>query len=78
MPSITITLLVAAFMGLFLGAGAALVRELCDRRIRSAYDLEQIMGLPVLATLEAIGTDVANMTERMMIGKSQRRFLPRK
>ena len=76
-PSVKITLLVAAFMGLFLGAGAALVHEFYDRRIRSARHLEQIMGLPVLATLEAIGTDVADMTERMMIAKSQQRFLPR-
>jgi succinoglycan biosynthesis transport protein ExoP len=77
MPSITITLLVAAFIGLFLGAGTALIRELYDRRIRSEYDLEQITGLPVLATLEAIGTDVSDMTERIMIAKSQQRFLPR-
>lgn len=78
MPSITITLLVAAFMGMFLGACAALVREFYDRRIRSVHDLEQIMGLPVLATLEAIKTDVAEITERMMIGTPRQRFLPRK
>lgn len=76
-PSTTITLLVASFVGMFLGACAALVRELYDRRIRSAFDLEQIVGLPVLATLESLGKDVADMTERMMIARSNARFLPR-
>lgn len=50
-PRILLNLLLSIFLGTLLGVGAALMSELYDRRIRSTEDLEQVLGLPVLAVL---------------------------
>ena len=46
-------ILASVLVGLLLGAGAALLRELTDRRIRSTTDLNDGVGVPVLAVLAA-------------------------
>jgi len=48
-PKPAITLLLATLIGLLLGAALALCWEWLDRRIRSGDDLEQDLGLAVLA-----------------------------
>lgn len=48
-PKPTMTLLLATLTGLLLGAALALCWEWLDRRIRSGDDLEQDLGLAVLA-----------------------------
>jgi succinoglycan biosynthesis transport protein ExoP len=50
-PKVLLNTLLAIFMGSFLGVGAAVVRELLDRRIRSADDLAEMLQLPVLAVM---------------------------
>jgi chain length determinant protein EpsF len=50
-PKVLLNTLIAIFLGTLLAVGAALVLELLDRRVRSAEDLEQSLGLPVLADL---------------------------
>ncbi len=50
-PKILLNTLLAVFLGTLLGVGAALAMELADRRIRSRQDIEQALGLPVLAEL---------------------------
>ena len=52
-PKRMLNILLSMFVGLLLGVGSALLLELSQRRIRSADDLNQTLGIPVLATLEA-------------------------
>lgn len=50
-PNVTLNLGVGAMLGLLLGFGAALLREIADRRVRSERDIEAELGLPVLGEL---------------------------
>ncbi|WP_101048430.1 chain length determinant protein EpsF [Macromonas nakdongensis] len=50
-PKVFLNLLVSVFLGTLLGVGLALVLELIDRRVRSAEDLTETLGLPLLATI---------------------------
>ena len=52
-PKLLLNTLLAIFLGTLLGVGAALAMELKDRRIRSRQDIEDALGLPVLAELKA-------------------------
>lgn len=51
-PKMLINVLIAAVAGLILGIGAALVIELLDQRVRSAGNLGELFGLPVLGVIE--------------------------
>ena len=50
-PKILLNVLVAVFLGTLLGVGLALMRELGNRRVRSAEDLMEVIGLPLLASI---------------------------
>lgn len=50
-PKVFLNLLVSVFLGTLLGVGLALLLELMDRRVRSAADLTETLGLPLLATI---------------------------
>ena len=52
-PKFILNTVLAIFLGTLLGVGAALALELTDRRIRSRQDIEDALGLPVLAELRA-------------------------
>lgn len=52
-PRILLNLFLGVFIGTVLGIGAALVRELSDRRLLSRADLEQMPGFLILAELPA-------------------------
>ncbi len=52
-PKIKLNLLISIFLGLMLGSGLALVLELVNRRVRSADDLTDMIGLQVLASISA-------------------------
>ena len=52
-PKIKLNLLISIFLGLMLGSGLALMLELVNRRVRSADDLTDMIGLPVLASISA-------------------------
>jgi polysaccharide biosynthesis transport protein len=52
-PKLFLNIALAIFLGTMLGIGAALLRELVDRRIRSREDIEQMLNLNVLAELGA-------------------------
>jgi len=52
-PKPVMTTLLATIIGLLLGTAIALCREWLDQRIRSAQDLEQGLGLAVLAQIPA-------------------------
>lgn len=51
-PNLRLNLAMAIFLGTLLGIGVALLAELFDRRVRSAKDLVDIIGAPVLGTFE--------------------------
>ena len=50
-PRLSLNLALAVFLGALLGIGLALIREMTDRRVRSAYDLVAVLGAPVLGVL---------------------------
>ncbi|WP_411881540.1 chain length determinant protein EpsF [Polaromonas sp. YR568] len=52
-PRLLLNLLIAAFGGTLLGIACALLLELTNRRVRSAEDLVQMLGLPVLASISS-------------------------
>ena len=54
-PKIVLNTLVSIFLGIVLAAGVALFMELRDRRIRSAEDAVDALGLPVLGSLPKPG-----------------------
>lgn len=50
-PRLRLNLALAVALGTLLGIGLALLREMTDRRVRSAYDLVAVLGAPVLGVL---------------------------
>ena len=50
-PRVFLNIIVAVFLGLLLGVGIALLLELTNRRVRSAEDLAELIGLPLLAAI---------------------------
>jgi len=52
-PRVLLNVLVSIFLGALLGLGLALLLELTNRRVRSAQDLMDALGLPVLGTVGA-------------------------
>lgn len=54
-PKVFLNLLVAVFLGTFLGIGLALLLELAKRRIRSMEDLMDVLEMPVLGSIAHIG-----------------------
>ncbi len=51
-PRMLLNLLLALVVGSILGIAAAIVMELLDQRVRSADDLAQLFGLPLLGVIE--------------------------
>lgn len=68
-PRLLVNLLIAAFGGTLLGIACALLLELANRRVRSAEDLVQMLGLPVLASISS-STGAARLTgpRRLALG----------
>lgn len=50
-PRVLLNILAAIFLGTLLGIGLALLLELTNRRVRSANDLLEALGLPVLGSV---------------------------
>lgn len=51
-PKLVLNSLLALVVGLLLGVGGAVILELFDRRVRSASDLADAIGLPVLGVIK--------------------------
>lgn len=56
-PGALLLMLAALIGGLIVGTGLALLAELRDRRVRSAADLFELVGLPVLGEIPAFGNN---------------------
>ena len=54
-PRKALTLALAAILGLLAGSGFVLARELLDRKIRTASDVEEQLALPVLGVVPDAG-----------------------
>ena len=50
-PKVFLNILVSIFLGTLLGVALALMLELANRRVRSAQDLVDALGLPLLGTI---------------------------
>ena len=50
-PKLLLNIALAMFFGTLLGVGFGFLSEMTDRRVRSAEDISEILGLPVLATV---------------------------
>ena len=55
-PKIPLNIVLSVFVGLLLGAGAALLMEMMNRRVRSRDDLSYAAEVPVLAEIARIST----------------------
>jgi chain length determinant protein EpsF len=53
-PKYFLNLLVGIFLGGVLGVGAALAREITDRRLREASELSPLLGVPLFASIPGI------------------------
>lgn len=68
-PRLLVNVLIAAFGGTLLGLACALLMELANRRVRSAEDLVQMLGLPVLASISSsMGAAKLSGPRRLALG----------
>ena len=54
-PRVFLNILVSIFLGTMLGVGLALALELLNRRVRSADDLTEALGIPLLGSIAHVG-----------------------
>lgn len=53
-PKVLLNIILSFFLGGMLGVGSALLAELMDRRVRSAFDISEVLGVPVFAVVSAL------------------------
>ena len=68
-PRTTLNLLLSLFVGTLLGVGVALLKELFDRRVRSAAELVQVLEIPLLGVL-------ARKSSGRLFGRKETAALP--
>lgn len=54
-PKVLLNMILSVFLGGILSMGAALLAELMDRRVRSAFDISDLLAVPVFAVVSASG-----------------------
>ena len=55
-PKLTLNLIFGLFVGGICGIGAALLRELSDRRVRESDELVALLGVPLLGRIPEVKT----------------------
>ena len=67
LPSLTFTIniLLSIFLGSLLAIAFAIVSEMLDRRVRSADDLAQLLGLPVLGDISTNIKTKSNFAQKL-------------
>jgi chain length determinant protein tyrosine kinase EpsG len=76
-PKVLLNLVVSIVLGTLLGIGASLVRELTDRRIRSAEDLATALTPPVLAKLDSAQPPAPRISWRRNMYRTLARLKPK-
>lgn len=69
-PGLLLALIAAAALGIIVGVGLALLAELRDRRVRSAADVLELVGLPVLGEVDFSGDRLRITSVKPLIGNS--------
>ena len=69
-----LNIILSIFLGGLLGIGFAIAAEMLDRRVRSASDLSQILGLPVLGELVADNQQTKKSTNKLSLFNLFNRF----
>lgn len=64
-PRLLLNLLLSVFLGGMLGVGSALLTELKDRRVRSAFDIAEKLAIPVF-TVASASTDKPKLLPRSL------------
>jgi polysaccharide biosynthesis transport protein len=52
-PKVLLNMILSIFLGSMLGVATALFAEMMDRRVRSAYDVSELLAVPVFAVVSA-------------------------
>lgn len=52
-PKVLLNVILSIFLGGMLGVGSALLAELMDRRVRSAFDISEVLAVPVFAVVSS-------------------------
>lgn len=68
-PKLLLNLIISIFLGTLLGVGAALLAELMDRRVRSAFDISELLTIPVFAVVAASTTKPKRITRLFYLGQ---------
>jgi polysaccharide biosynthesis transport protein len=63
-PRVLLNLVLSVFLGGLLGMGSALLAELKDRRVRSAFDLTEKLAIPVFTVASSAQTDKPKLLPR--------------
>lgn len=67
-PKLLLNLVLSVFLGTMLGVGAALLAELMDRRVRSAFDISELLAIPVFAVVSASANKPKRITRLFYLG----------
>lgn len=68
-PNVPMNLALGIFGGLGLGVGFALMLALLDNRVKSAYDVEELVGLPLLGIVPKIDRKLSSAERARAVSK---------
>ncbi|WP_432741237.1 chain length determinant protein EpsF [Methylobacter sp. G7] len=60
-PNVQLNMILSVFLGGMLGMGAALLAEIMDRRVRSAFDISELLAIPVFAIVSTSASKPTRM-----------------
>jgi polysaccharide biosynthesis transport protein len=69
-PKILLNLVVSIFLGTLLGTGSAILAELRDRRVRSAFDISDLLGIPVFTVVSDNKPEPKRIGRQLALEKS--------
>ncbi len=76
-PKVLLNMILSVFLGGMLGVGAALLAELMDRRVRSAFDVSELLAVPVFAVVSATAAKPKLMARLFNLTKQVTVYLSR-
>jgi len=67
-PKVLLNMILSVFLGGMLGVGSALLAELRDRRVRSAFDVSELLAVPVFAIISSTASKDKRIARLSSIG----------